>query len=82
VGVVEQHPHFKRALTEDGLDYADVLPVLKAGAIYEQPEFDSRFQEWRYKIEGRTAEGAWLKIVFAFIGQDETLLITAFVTKR
>ena len=81
-GIVEQHPHFKKALLEDGCDYNDALMIMKRGSIYDEPEFDVRFQEWRYKIEGEETEGRWLKIVFSFIEDDGTLLITAFVVER
>ena len=63
-------------------DHNDVLMVMKRGGIYDEPEFHVRFQEWRYKVEGKETEGRWLKIVFSFIENDETLLITAFVVER
>lgn len=78
-GTVEQHPHFKKALHDDGLDYVSALPVLKSGHVHDEPEFDTRFQQWRYKIEGREVDGKWLAIVFCFPDETDTLLITAFV---
>ena len=81
-GTVEQHPHFKKALHDDGLDYVSALPILKTGCIYDEPEFDPRFQQWRYKIEGREVDGRWLAIVFCFPEPSDTLLITAFVVKN
>ena len=55
------------------------MPVLKSGVVYDEPEFDVRFQHWRYKVEGSELGGRWLAIVFTFIASEETLLITAFV---
>lgn len=81
-GIVEPHPHFIDALKEDGLDLMDVMPVLKSGIIYDEPEFSVRFQHWRYKVEGREIGGKWVAIVFTFITDNELLLITAFVTQK
>lgn len=79
---MEQHPHFKKALKDDGLDYVSIFPVLRKGRIHSQPEFDARFQEWRYKVEGREIDGKWVSIVFCFPEPTDTLLITAFVVKN
>lgn len=80
-GTVEQHPHFKKALKDDGLDFVDAFRVLKSGHIHSQPELDNKFGQWRYTVEGSEPEGKWLKIVITFLAQDHTLLITAFVVK-
>ncbi|PYP87542.1 MAG: hypothetical protein DMG65_17360 [Candidatus Angelobacter sp. Gp1-AA117] len=78
-GVVEPHPHFLSALRDDGLDLLDAMPVLKSGIVYDEPEFDVRFRQWRYKVEGKESGGRWLMIVFTFRADDETLLITAYL---
>lgn len=80
-GTVIPHPHFARALADDGLDYADVLPVLQRGIVFDEPEHNVRFQQWRYKVEGREIGGRWVAIVFTFVAETETLLITAFVSR-
>lgn|SRR5215469_5009327 len=81
-GIVEPHPHFEEALKEDGLDLMDVMPVLKSGIIYDEPEFSVRFQHWRYKVEGREVGGKWVAIVFTPVTNNEVLLITAFVKQK
>lgn len=81
-GIVEPHPHFLRALRDDGLDFGDAMVVLKTGNIYNDPEFDVRFQRWRYRIEGKEPDGQWLAIVFTFRAIDNTLLITAYVKQH
>src|SRR5437016_12367650 len=78
-GIVEPHPHFLRALKDDGLGFVDVMPILKAGIVYDEPEFDVRFRQWRYKVEGSEPGGGWLAIVFTFRAAEETLLITAYL---
>ncbi|HZQ46870.1 MAG TPA: DUF4258 domain-containing protein [Verrucomicrobiae bacterium] len=81
-GIVESHPHCLRALKDDGLDLIDALPILRTGIIYDEPEFDVRFQHWRYKVEGNAPNGAWMVIVFTFRTNDEILLITAYFKER
>lgn len=81
-GIVEPHPHFLRALKDDGLDLVDAIFVLKRGSIYDEPEFDVSFQQWRYRIEGKEPGGLWLAIIFAFKAVDEALLITAYVRRK
>jgi hypothetical protein len=81
-GIVEPHPHFINALKEDGLALIDVMPVLKSGIVYDEPEFSVRFQEWRYKVEGNEVGGKRIAIVFTFVGDEEALLITGFIKKN
>jgi hypothetical protein len=78
-GIVAPHPHFLRALKDDGLTLIDVMPVLKSGIVYDEPEFDVRFQQWRYRVEGGEPSGRWVAIVFTFITSDEALLITGYL---
>lgn len=77
-GIVEPHPHFLKALSDEGLDLPDAWHVLRSGVVYDEPEFNVRFQQWRYSVEGREPGGKWLKIVFCFEEEDSTLLITVF----
>jgi hypothetical protein len=81
-GIVEPHPHFKKALKDDGVDLVDAYQVLKSGRIYSEPELDIKFGQWRYSVEGNEPEGNWLKIVVAFLEDDHTLLITAILTRK
>ena len=77
--MVEPHPHFLRALKDDGLALVDVMPVLNQGIVYEEPEFDVRFQQWRYRVEGKELGGRWLAIAFTFRKAKEVLLITGYL---
>ncbi len=77
-GVVQPHPHFRRALADERLELADAWAVLRKGVVYDEPEFNVRFQQWRYAVEGREPGGKWLKIVFCFEEEDSALLITVF----
>lgn len=54
------------------------MVVLKKGSIFDEPELDIRFQQWRYRVEGREPGGKRLNIVFAFLEEGEAILITVF----
>lgn len=81
-GIVEYHPHFAGRCRERGVDPMDVQYVLRKGIIYDEPEFDIRFREWRYKVEGKPPDGKQLKVVITFISRDEVLVITVLSRPR
>jgi hypothetical protein len=81
-GVVEYHPHFEQRCRERGIDPLDAQFVLRRGIIYDEPELDIRFQEWRYKVEGKPPDGEKLKVVITFLKKDEVLVITVMLDQR
>jgi len=81
-GVVQYHPHFERRCRERGVDPQDAQYVLARGIIYDEPELDVRFQDWRYKVEGRPPDGDKLKVVVAFLEIDELLVITVMLDRQ
>ena len=56
--------------------------MLRKGIIYDEPELDIRFQEWRYKVEGKPPDSDKLKVVIAFLEKQEVLVITVMLDKR
>ena len=70
--------HFQDELAKEGIEFVDVYPVLRTGRIYEEPEPDIRTGEWKYRIEGHEPGGGWLCIVFKFLEEDSTFLITVW----
>jgi hypothetical protein len=81
-GIVEYHPHFAKRCKERGVDPQDAQYVLRRGIIYEEPELDIRFQEWRYKVEGLPPDGAKLKVVIAFLERDNVLVLTVMLETK
>lgn len=80
-GLIDFSPHFAQALKDDGLDLGDARQVLKTGNIHDEPEFDVRRQQWRYRIEGKEPDGKWLAMIFTFVEVDEAVMITAYLKK-
>lgn len=81
-GEVQAGPHFREALADERLTYADALAVLRNGMIYEEPEQDIRIGDWKYRMEGREPGGQRVAIVFTFRTLDEAFLITIFSIER
>jgi len=71
-------PHFQKALAAEGLTFQDALAVMRSGNIYDEPEHDIGFGEWKYKLEGHETGGKWLGIIFSFKALDRAFLITVF----
>jgi hypothetical protein len=55
-GAVMYTKHFRDELTNDDLTTEDVLTVCKSGAVIMEPEKDIRTGQWKYRIEGGTAD--------------------------
>jgi hypothetical protein len=80
-GSVDRGRHFVQELAAEGLEFEDVLAVLRRGRIYNEPEPDIGTGEWKYRIEGHEPGGKWLAVVFCFKALDRTFLITMFSVK-
>jgi hypothetical protein len=51
---------------------------LVRGRIFDPPEQDIKTAEWKYRVEGRDADGRWIAIGFAFKTVERVFLITVF----
>jgi hypothetical protein len=76
-GAVIYSRHFREELANDSLTTGDVLMVCKSGAIIMAPEKDLKTGNWKYRIEGSTADHDHVAVVFAFT-RDLAVLITVF----
>lgn len=77
-GHVMYGPHFRDELAREGLAIPDAWLVMRSGQIYDPPEPDIKTGEWKYRVEGHTADGTWIAIVFCFKAVDRAFLITVF----
>jgi hypothetical protein len=77
-GEVVPGRHFRDELEKEAVSMVDAWAVLKAGRIYNPPEFHTGCQEWNYRIEGHEPGGKWLAIIFSFKAVDRTFLVTVF----
>jgi hypothetical protein len=77
-GEVIPTKHFRDKLEILGMSMVEALYILRHGLIFNEPEFDVRYQQWNYRIEGTEPDGEHLAIVFSFIEASSGLLITIF----
>ena len=56
-GVVSYSRHFRDELANDALTTGDILTVCRSGAIAMAAEKDIKTGQWKYRIEGLTADG-------------------------
>jgi len=77
-GNVIPSKHFRDELAAEDLVLSDAMFVVARGDIYDEPEYDTRYQEWTYRVEGTEPDGKYLAIVFSFKSIDSALLITIF----
>lgn len=57
----------------------DVEHALKTGEIIRDPEWDEKYQRWKYRVEGVDAEGDDLTAITIIIESDLRLfIITVF----
>lgn len=73
--------HFRDELRAEGLAVADAFYVLQRGRVFNEPEFNPRYQSWNYRMEGNEPDGQRMAIVFGFIEDETGLLITIFSIK-
>ncbi|MBI5886546.1 MAG: DUF4258 domain-containing protein [Deltaproteobacteria bacterium] len=74
-GGVATTAHFRQRMEQRKVSMQDVIYLLKTGSIFDEPELDMKVNQWKYKVEGKTIDGASLAIVVA-LEADKNILIT------
>ena len=69
--------HSREELANDHLTTVDVLAICKSGAIVMSPERDIKTGDWKYRIEGLTADRRNVAVVFTF-RPAQAVFITVF----
>jgi hypothetical protein len=74
--------HFRQRLAalgeEKGVTIQDVIHIGQHGGIYCEAEFDTKYGEWKYRLEGTSADGLLIALIFCLKEDDLALLITIF----
>jgi hypothetical protein len=63
---------------KEGLAIGDALHVIQHGCVFREPEFDVKFRQWRYCIQGTEPDGKYVGVIFAVEGVGEGVLMTIF----
>lgn len=78
-GIVDFSTHCRRRMRERGADDLDVVHVLRNGQIIREAEWDSEYNNWKYRIEGTDTEGDELTAITVIFEADLSLLnVTVF----
>jgi Domain of unknown function (DUF4258) len=70
--------HFEEELENDGLTTEDAFTVCGSGTIFNAPEFHMKSGDWKYRIEGYTADHDRLAVIFTIKPQGLAVFITVF----
>ena len=77
-GRVRLTRHFRDELMMEELTVGAALHVIQHGYVFKEPEYDVKFGQWRYRMEGTEPDGKYVGIVFAFEETKDGVLITIF----
>lgn len=61
---------------ERNYDMQDVEQVLSKGNVKEPPEYDKKYETWKYKVKGHAVDGSVATVVVAILSHREILAIT------
>jgi hypothetical protein len=65
-------------LASDGLTTEDMLAVCRSGVVLMPSEKDIKTGDWKYRIEGYTADQEDVALVFTLKPERKAVFITAF----
>jgi hypothetical protein len=79
-GTVVFTSHCRReSMPRRGVNDLDVRHVLEKGQIVRAPEWDDKFQNWKYRVEGTDASGDELTAITVIIESAFTVrVLTVF----
>lgn len=60
----------------------DLELVLKKGTVKEHPEYDEKYRNWKYKVEGRAIDGDQAIVITVILSYRELLAITIMPKKE
>ena len=69
--------HFRDELAADDLTLQDVVTACRSGSVVSEPEQDIKSGQWKYRIEGLTADRFRIAVVFTF-RTERAIFITVF----
>ncbi len=67
--------HAKQRMKQRDVTDDDIKEVLTNGEIKRLAEWDDRYKNWKYRVEGTDIEGEELRIITIIVEQDHLLRI-------
>ena len=68
--------HFEDRMAERNFQMGDVRKLAHEGRIYHPPEWDLRYGQHKWRVEGKALDGRTLYVVFVVLGENRVLGIT------
>jgi hypothetical protein len=65
-------------MAERNFGFQDILSVLLNGAIKSKPEYDSKHDQYKYRVEGLTIDGDSAVAVTVIVSTRSLLVVTVF----
>jgi hypothetical protein len=54
---------------------SDVLKVLSTGKLVKSREYDDKYQNWKYRVEGEDVEGEKLTLIFSINREEDAIIL-------
>ncbi len=54
---------------------SDVLKVLSTGKLLKRREYDNKYQNWKYRVEGEDVEGEKLTLIFSINREKDAIIL-------
>lgn len=67
--------HAKKRMKQRDVMDDDIREALTNGEIKCPPEWDDRYNKWKYRVEGTDIEGEQLRVITIIVEQDHLLRI-------
>lgn len=77
-GDVQTTGHCRKRMVERGFDFQDLLSVLLNGEIKSPPEYDPKYDQYRYRVEGSSIDGDTAVAITVIVGIRSLLVVTIF----
>jgi uncharacterized protein DUF4258 len=75
-GIVDYSAHcWHKRMPERNVSPLDIEHVLKEGHVIRAAEWDSNYQDWKYRVEGTDIEGDELTAITVIFEEDFSLLV-------
>lgn len=70
--------HCKERLLERNLSMHDLLSVLSNGVVNDPPEYNARYNQYRYKVVGQTIDSGEAMAITVIVSHRSVLIVTVY----
>ncbi|MGC8490168.1 MAG: DUF4258 domain-containing protein [Syntrophobacteraceae bacterium] len=78
LGDVRTTAHCRKRMAERGFGFQDLLSILLNGEITNQPEYDEKHEQFKYRVDGNTIDGDSAVAITVIVSSHAVLIVTIF----